>query len=194
MTTPAPHEVTQLLLAWSKGDQAARDQLMPLVYEELRRMAKRHMDRQKPDHTLQTTALIHEAYLRLVDQKEARWQNRAHFFAVAAQAMRQILVDYARTRHAAKRGGEASAVSLDEAAVVSRQRAGALVALDDALQSLAAVDWRKSQVVELRYFGGLSVEETAKVLKVSSETVLRDWRLAKTWLLRELSNVVTSDK
>ena len=194
MTTPAPHEVTQLLLAWSKGDQAARDQLMPLVYEELRRMAKRYMDRQKPDHTLQTTALIHEAYLRLVDQKEARWQNRAHFFAVAAQAMRQILVDYARTRHAAKRGGEASAVSLDEAAVVSRQRAGELVALDDALQSLAAFDRRKSQVVELRYFGGLSVEETAKVLKVSSETVLRDWRLAKTWLLRELSNVVTSDK
>ncbi len=187
MTTPAPHEVTRLLLAWSKGDQAARDQLMPLVYEELRRIAKRHMDRQKPDHTLQTTALIHEAYLRLVDQKEARWQNRAHFFAVAAQAMRQILVDYARTRHAAKRGGEASAVSLDEAAVVSRQRSGELVALDDALQSLAAFDRRKSQVVELRYFGGLSVEETAKVLKVSSETVLRDWRLAKTWLLRELS-------
>jgi RNA polymerase sigma factor (TIGR02999 family) len=157
-------------------------------------MAKRYMDRQKPHHTLQTTALIHEAYLRLIDQKEARWQNRAHFFAVAAQAMRQILVDYARTRHAAKRGGKASAVSLDEAAVVSRQRVGELVALDDALQSLAAFDRRKSQVVELRYFGGLSVEETAKVLKVSSETVLRDWRLARTWLLRELSNAMTSDE
>jgi RNA polymerase sigma factor (TIGR02999 family) len=160
---------------------------MPLVYEELRRIARRQMDRQNPGHTLQTTALIHEAYLRLVDQQNAQWQNRAHFFAVAATAMRQILVDYARARHAAKRGGAALAVSLDEAAVASDERAAELVALDDALEELAAVDRRKCQVVELRYFGGLSVEETAEVLKVSPETVARDWRLARTWLLRELS-------
>jgi RNA polymerase sigma-70 factor, ECF subfamily len=181
-------EVSQLLRAWSEGDQSALEKLMPLVYEELRRMAKRHMDRQNPGHTLQTTALIHEAYLRLVDQKETRWQNRAHFFAVAARAMRHILVDYARSRHAAKRGGAAVAVSLDEAAVASDERASEMVALDDALESLAAIDRRKCQVVELRYFGGLSVDETAEVLKVSRETVARDWRLARTWLLRELSS------
>jgi RNA polymerase sigma factor (TIGR02999 family) len=185
--TPASQEVSQLLRAWSEGDQDALDKLMPLVYEELRRMAKRSMDRQDPVHMLQTTALIHEAYLRLVDQKEAHWQNRAHFFAVAARAMRQILVDYARSRHAAKRGGKTKLVSLDEAAVVSKERTAELVALDDALESLAAVDRRKCHVVELRYFGGLSVEETAEVLKVSPETVARDWRLARTWLLRELS-------
>jgi RNA polymerase sigma factor (TIGR02999 family) len=185
--TPAPQEVSQLLRAWSEGDQDALDKLMPLVYDELRLMAKRHMDRQSPGHTLQTTALIHEAYLRLVDQKEARWQNRAHFFAVAARAMRHILVDYARARHAAKRGGAGHVVSLDEAAVVSEERTSEMVALDDALESLAAVDRRKCQVVELRYFGGLSVGETAEVLKVSPETVARDWRLARTWLLRELS-------
>lgn len=160
---------------------------MPIVYEELRQMARHYMGRQNPGHTLQTTALIHEAYLRLVNQKEARWQNRAHFFGVAAKAMRHILVDYARTRQAAKRGGEARRVSLDEAAVVAVDRAEELVALDLALQNLAAVDQRKCQVVELRYFGGLSVEETAEVLKVSEETVMRDWRLARTWLLRELS-------
>jgi RNA polymerase sigma-70 factor (ECF subfamily) len=185
--TTTPQEVSQLLRAWSDGDQAALDKLMPLVYEELRRMAKRHMDRQGPGHTLQTTALIHEAYLRLVDQKETRWQNRAHFFAVAATAMRHILVDYARTRQAAKRGGEAVVVSLDEAAVASDERAAEMAALDDALEGLAAFDRRKCRVVELRYFGGLSVEETAEVLKVSRETVARDWRLARTWLLRELS-------
>ena len=185
--TTTPQEVSQLLRAWSDGDQTALDKLMPLVYEELRRMAKRHMDRQGPGHTLQTTALIHEAFLRLVDQKEAHWQNRAHFFAVAARAMRHILVDYARARHAAKRGGAAIVVSLDEAAVASDERVAEMVALDDALKSLAAVDRRKCQVVELRYFGGLSVEETAEVLKVSPETVARDWRLARTWLLRELS-------
>jgi RNA polymerase sigma-70 factor (ECF subfamily) len=187
MMTPTPEEVSQLLRAWSNGDQDALDKLMPLVYEELRRMAKRCMDRQNPGHTLQTTALIHEAYLRLVGQKEAHWQNRAHFFAVAAQAMRHILVDYARSRHAAKRGGEIKLVSLVDAAVVSEERTAELVALDDALESLAGVDRRKCQVVELRYFGGLSVEETAEVLKVSPETVSRDWRLARTWLLRELS-------
>ncbi|HKQ76469.1 MAG TPA: sigma-70 family RNA polymerase sigma factor [Blastocatellia bacterium] len=185
--TPAPQEVSELLRAWSDGDQDALGSLMPLVYDELRRMAKRHMDRQGPGHTLQTTALIHEAYLRLVDQKETRWQNRAHFFAVAARAMRHILVDYARARHAAKRGGEARSAPFDEAALVSEERTSELVALDDALESLAAVDQRKCQVVELRYFGGLSVQETAEVLKVSPETVARDWRLARTWLLRALS-------
>ncbi len=184
--TPSPQEVSQLLRAWSNGDQDAFDRLIPLVYEELRRMAKRYMDRQNPGHTLQTTAIIHEAYLRLVDQKEVNWQNRAHFFAVAARVMRHILVDHARARHAAKRGGEARFVALDEVTVISDQRAE-LLALDDALESLAAVDRRKCQVVELRYFGGLSVEETAEVLKVSAETVGRDWRLARTWLLRELS-------
>jgi len=187
--TTTPQEVSQLLRAWSDGDQTALDKLMPLVYEELRRMAKRHMDRQNPGHTLQTTALIHEAYLRLIDQKETRWQNRAHFFAVAARAMRSILVDYARARQAAKRGGEAVVVSLDEAAVASDERAAEMVALDDALEGLAAFDRRKCRVVELRYFGGLSVEETAEVLKVSPETVARDWRLARTWLLRELSKI-----
>jgi len=192
-TWPTPQDVSQLLRAWRSGDQNAFDELMSLVYEELRRMAKRHMDRQSPGHTLQTTALIHEAYLRLVDQKDVQWQNRAHFFAVAAQAMRHILVDYARARHAAKRGGEAFLVSLDEAAVASNERAAELVALDDALESLALVDRRKCQVVELRYFGGLSVEETAEVLKVSPETVARDWRLARTWLLRELSKTDKRD-
>jgi RNA polymerase sigma factor (TIGR02999 family) len=186
----APQEVSQLLRAWREGDKAAFDKLMPLVYQELRQMAKRYMDRQQAGHTLQTTALIHEAYLRLVDcRQEVPWQNRAHFFGVAAKAMRHILVDYARTRQAAKRGGRGFKVSLDEAAVPAvaiDERAAELVALDDALQSLAAFDQRKSQVVELRYFGGLTVQETAEVLKVSPETVARDWRLARTWLLREL--------
>jgi RNA polymerase sigma factor (TIGR02999 family) len=166
---------------------------MPLVRDELRRLARHYMRRQRPGHTLQTTALINEAYLRLVDQK-APWQNRAHFFGVAAQAMRHILVDYARARHAAKREAGEQVVSLEEAAGVSREPTAELVALDDALQSLAEVDPRKSQVVVLRYFGGLSVAETAEVLRVSPETVTRDWRLAKTWLLRELSKTTTSDK
>src|SRR5574341_1206505 len=150
-------------------------------------MAKRYMSRQREGHTLQTTALIHEAFLKLVDQSEKHFQNRAHFFGVAAQAMRHILVDYARSRGYAKRGGGAAPVPLDEAAVVSGERAAELVALDDALKALAKVDPRKSRVVEMRYFGGLSVEETAEVLKVSVDMVMRDWRLAKTWLLRELS-------
>jgi len=187
MTTTS-QEVSQLLRAWGEGDQTAFEKLMPLVYEDLRRMARRHMGRQGPGHTLQTTALIHEAYLRLVDQKEARWQNRTHFFAVAARAMRQILVDYARARHAAKRGGEAVVVSLDEAVAPSDERSAELLALNDALESLAAIDHRKCQVVELRYFGGLSVEETAEVLKVSPETVARDWRMARAWLRHEISN------
>ena len=185
--TPAPPEVSQLLHAWSNGDQTARDKLMPLVYDELRQMARGYMERQRPGHLLQTTALIHEAYLRLVDQPAVQWQNRAHFFGVAAKAMRSILVDYARTKHAAKRGGALQQVSLDEAATVSTERTAEVVALDDALQNLAALDPRKSQVVEMRYFGGLTVEETAEVLHVSPETVARDWRLARTWLLRELS-------
>lgn len=191
--TPSPHEVSQLLHAWREGDSSAFDRLMSLVYDELRRMARRHMARQSPDHTLQTTALIHEAYLKLVDLKDVQWQDRTHFFAVAAKAMRHILVDYARSRQAAKRGGRVKIVSLDEAATICEERAADVVALDDALESLAAFDPRKCQVVELRYFGGLSVIDTAEVLSVSPETVARDWRLARTWLLRELSRPAASD-
>jgi RNA polymerase sigma-70 factor, ECF subfamily len=180
-------ELTQLLHAWGQGDESAREQLMPLVYDELHRMAHRYLNQEAPGHTLQTTALIHEAYLRLVGQSEPHWENRAHFFGVAAQVMRHILVDYARARRFAKRGGGLRAVSLEEAVVVSAERAAEVVALDEALQALAAFDKRRSQVVELRYFGGLSLEETAAVLKVSVDTVKRDWRLAKAWLLKELS-------
>lgn len=179
-------EITRLLRAWSSGDQAALDQLMPLVYQELRKMAGRYMSRQNPDHTLQTTALIHEAYLRLVDQTQKQWNGSAHFFAVAATAMRHILVDYARSRQVAKRGGEVPVISLEEAAIVSAERAAEVVALDDALKVLAEIDPRKSKIVELRYFGGLSVEETAEVLQVSPVTVMRDWNLARAWLYREL--------
>lgn len=185
--TASPHEVTQLLVAWSDGDEAALEKLAPLVYDELRRLARRHMAGERRGHTLQTTALVNEAYLRLVNWKEVRWQNRAHFFAVSAQMMRHILVDFARSRSYQKRGGGALQVSLGEAASLSDERGADLVALDEALTALATVDGRKSNVVELRYFGGLSVEEAAEVLKVSPETVMRDWRLAKVWLLRELS-------
>ncbi len=185
--TTSSEEITQLLVQWGDGDQASLDKLMPLVYGELRQIAKRYMSRQDPGHTLQTTALIHEAFLKLVNQSEKQWQNRAHFFGVAAQAMRAILVDYARSRQYAKRGGGARTVALDEAATVSEERAAELVALDEALEALAQIDPRKSRIVEMRYFGGLSAEETAEVLKVSPNTVLRDWRLAKTWLRRELS-------
>lgn len=187
MTKPSSGEVTQLLINWSNGDQTALDKLIPLVYDELHRLAHHYMSRERPGHTLQTTALVNEAYLRLVDQKSVSWQNRAHFFAVAAQVMRQILVDYARRRQYLKRGGQAVQVSLDEAAVVSQERGADLVALDDALTSLAAVDPRKSQIVELRFFGGLSVKETAEVLKVSPRTVMRQWSLAQAWLYRELN-------
>jgi len=187
MTTPSPPEVTQLLLAWNQGDATALEQLIPLVYEELRRLAHRYMDGERPGHTLQTTALVNEAYLRLVDSSRVRWQNRAHFFAVAAQLMRRVLVDFARSRHYLKRGGAAQQVSLEEALMVSAERSAELLALDGALTALAASDARASQVVELRFFGGLSVEETAEVLKVSPETVKRDWNWAKVWLLRELS-------
>jgi len=186
MCPPSPHEVSQLLRAWSSGDESALQKLIPLVYEELHRIARRYMGRERKGHTLQTSALVNEAYLRLVDWKNVEWQNRAHFFAVSAQMMRRILVDFARDRRYLKRGGGALQVSLAEAAGITSQRGTDLVALDDALNSLAEVDKRKSQVVELRFFGGLSVEETAEVLKVSPETVMRDWKLAKVWLLREL--------
>src|SRR4030095_2481400 len=181
-------QVSHLLRRWSDGDSEALDQLMPLVYGELRRMARRYMGRLPTGHTFQTTALIHEAYLRLVGQEERRWENRAHFFGVAAQAMRHILVDYARARHTGKRGGEARSVSLEEIAVVSDERAAEVVALDDALAELARLSPRQSRVVELRYFGGLSVVETAEALKVSTDTITRDWNQAKAWLHRELDH------
>jgi RNA polymerase sigma-70 factor (ECF subfamily) len=186
--------ISLLLRRWSDGDSGALEQLMPLVYGELRRMAQRYMRQQPSSHTLQATALIHEAYLRLAGQEDKRWENRAHFFGVAAQAMRHILVDYARARNTGKRGGEALTVSLEEAAIVSKERAAGLVALDDALAELARLSPRQGRVVELRYFGGLSVEETAEVLKVSVDTVTRDWRQAKAWLHRELNKTVASDE
>ena len=187
MTISRSQEVTRLLIAWGQGDQAALDELLPLIYQELHRMARRHLGRERGGHTLQTTALVHEAYLRLIDQQEVGWQNRAHFFAIAAQMMRRILVDHARARHYQKRGGGAQRVSFEEALVVSNERAAEVVALDEALTSLAEFDPRKSQMVELRFFGGLSIEETAEVLGVSPGTVMRDWTLAKTWLQRAIN-------
>jgi RNA polymerase sigma factor (TIGR02999 family) len=183
----SPSEVTRLLLEYGRGNQAALDQLLPLVYAELHRMARRYMGRQNPAHTLQATALIHEAYVRLAADALPEWENRAHFFGVAAKSMRHVLVDHARAHHRAKRGGEKHTVPLDEGVVVSGERLGEMVALDDALTDLAKLHPRQSEVVELKYFGGLSVEETAQVLKVSPETVTRDWRAAKAWLYRELS-------
>ena len=182
MPTPETHEVTGLLLAWSAGDQAALDRLMPLVYDELRRLARSYMRQERAGHTLQTTALIHEAYLRLIDAHEVQLENRTHFFAVAARLMRQILVDFARTRGYQKRGGGAQQVSLDEAMVIGQPRDEDLLALDEALSALAQTDERKSRVIELRFFGGLTEAETAEALQVSPETVRRDWRLAKSWL------------
>lgn len=179
-------QITDLLLAWSDGNEAALAELMPLVHQELRRLARRHMSGERDGHPLDTTALVNEAYLRLVDSRRVRWQNRAHFFAVSAQLMRRILVDVARARQKLKRGANAIHVSFDEALTVSHEPSAALIALSDALEALAAMDPRKSQVVELRFFGGLSVEETAEVLRVSRITVIRDWNMAKTWLLREL--------
>jgi RNA polymerase sigma factor (TIGR02999 family) len=192
MDNSAP-SVSQLLQRWNEGDQGALDQLTPLVYDELRRMARRYMKQQPAGHTLQTTALIHEAYLRLVGQQEKQWENRAHFFAVAAQAMRHILVDYARARKMAKRGGGAHQVSLDEALVISPEGGDDLVALNDALDALAKLDRRQSQVVELRFFGGLTEEEIGEVLKVSSRTVRSDWRVARSWLMRELDREKRDD-
>ncbi len=189
-TTPSPaatEEITQLLLAWGQGDQAALERLLPLVYEEMRQIAHHHMRRQRPDHTLQTTALVNEAYLRLVDAQRVQWQNRVHFFALAAQAMRHILVDLARARGNQKRGGGATQVALEEALIVSAERGADVLALDEALQTLAKLNARQSQIVELRYFGGLSEEETAAVLQLSPRTVRRDWSLARAWLYRELN-------
>ena len=185
--------ITELLLAWSQGEQATLDKLVPRVHAELRRLAHRYMARERTGHTLQTTALVNEAYLRLINVEQVRWQNRAHFFAVSAQLMRRILVDFARSRNYLKRGGGAQKVTLDEALVVSQEPGQDLVALDDALQALAVTDARKARVVELRFFGGLSVEETAEVLKVSPDTVLRDWRLAKVWLAREMGRAAASN-
>lgn len=185
MAVSAP-EVTQLLVAWGQGDQAARDLLIPLVYQELRRLAHRYMTGERPEHTLQTTALVNEAYLRLVDCRRVRWQNRAHFFAVSAGLMRRILVDYARSRNYQKRGAGAHPISLDENLDLSPQKSASLVAIDEALDALAAFDPRKSKVVELKFFGGLTTEEIGQVLHVSPQTVLRDWKLARSWLLREM--------
>jgi RNA polymerase sigma-70 factor, ECF subfamily len=187
MTRPSANEVTQLLIEWGNGNQAALEELMPLVYDELRRLAHRYMERERPGHTLQTTALVNEAYLRLIDQRNVHWHNRAHFFGISAQLMRRILVDHARRHGYAKRGGGARPISLDEAALATQERAADIVALDEALTSLAAIDERKSRVVELRYFGGLTLEETAEVLKVSPITVRRDWNMAKAWLRREIN-------
>ena len=181
-------QVTRLLLAWGEGDEAALAQLTPLVYDELRRLAKGYMGRERPGHTLQATALVNEAFVRLVDVRRVRWQNRAHFLAMSARLMRRILVDFARSRGYQKRGGAAQRVSFDEALVVSSDRDPDLVAVDDALEALARIDERKARIVEMRFFGGLSVEETAEALKVSPGTVMRDWKFAKAWLLHELSN------
>ncbi len=181
------HDVTRLLARWKEGDEAALQELVPIVHEELRRLARRQMAGERPGHTLQPTALVNEAYLRLVNLKQMQWQDRAHFFAMGARLMRRILVDFARSRGYQKRGGDAKQVSFTEALEVAEGQPTDVVALNDALEALAAVDERTSRVVELRYFGGLSVEETAEVLKVSRETVKRDWTFAKMWLLRHLS-------
>jgi RNA polymerase sigma factor (TIGR02999 family) len=189
MTAPSssPEEVTQLLVAWGNGNKAALEKLMPLVYEELRRLAHHYMRREHPGHTLQTTALVNEAYFRLIDQKHVHWQNRAHFFAISAQLMRRILIDHARSHQYAKRGGGAHKVLLDEVAVLAQEQAEDLVALDEALRSLAAIDERKGKIVELRFFGGLSAEETAEALKISPRTVMREWSMAKAWLYRAMN-------
>jgi RNA polymerase sigma factor (TIGR02999 family) len=181
-----PAEITRLLVDWRNGDQAALEQLIPLVHDELRRVARRHMAHERAGHTLQATALVNEAYVRLVDIKQVNWQDRAHFFAMSSRLMRRILVDFARAKGYQKRGGGAQKVSFDEALVVSSEAGPDLVAIDDALTALAHFDPRKAQVVEMRFFGGLSVEETAHALQVSVDTVMRDWKLAKAWLLREL--------
>lgn len=187
MSQVSSQEITQLLLAWGQGDAVALETLMPLVYGELRKLARRHMNRQRTGHTLQTTALVNEAYLRLIDSSRVQWQDRAHFFAVAAQLMRRILVDFARARCNQKRGGNAPTIALDEAPEVAAERGPDLIALDDALQTLAALSPRQCRIVELRYFGGLSEAEIAAVLAISERTVRRDWNLARVWLYRELT-------
>lgn len=187
MATASAHNLTELLIEWREGDKTALDKLTPLVYDELRRIAHRYVRRERNGHTLQTTALVNEAYVRLAGSKNIAWQNRAHFFAATAQVMRNVLIDHARRRLFAKRGGEAKQVPIEEAlSAMSDQRADELVMLDDALQELAKMDERKSRVVELRYFGGLSLEETAEILDVSLMTVRRDWRAAKAWLYRRM--------
>src|SRR6476620_6957739 len=191
VASSAQQQVTQLLVDWSSGDTGALDKLIPLVQPELHRLAHYYMRREGEGHTLQTTALVNEAYLQFVDKTHPRWQNRPHFFAVAAQLMRRIMVDHARQRHALKRGGAALKVTLDEAALVTETRSEELLALDEALDRLAAQDPRKSQIVELRYFGGLTVEETAEFLKLSQRTVEREWNMAKAWLYRALSGEET---
>jgi len=187
-TPPNPDEVSRLILDWSLGDRSALDKLMPLVYGELRRIAHHYMRHEHPGHTLQTTALVDEAYLRLVNQTHTQWSSRTQFFAIASRLMRRILVDHARSHLYAKRGGGARTVALDEVAVLSPERGADLIALDDALERLSSIDPRKARIVELRYFGGLSVDETAEILGVSGITVKRDWLVAKAWLRREISD------
>jgi RNA polymerase sigma factor (TIGR02999 family) len=187
MNVQAPEDVTQLLLEWRDGDTSALEQLMPLVYDELRRLARRCLRRERAGHTMQTTTLVHEAYLRLIDARRVAWHDRAHFFAIAAQLMRRVLVDEARRRHFQKRGGRLTRVSLNDAMLVSPERDAELVALDEALDRLAALAPRKSRVVEMRFFGGLSIEQTAAALNVSTDVVKREWRTAKLWLLHEMS-------
>jgi RNA polymerase sigma factor (TIGR02999 family) len=186
MNKSPPNEITERLIAWGAGDRAALDQLLPVVYQELRRMAGNYLRQENPGHTLQPTALVHEAWLRLIDQARVDWRNRAQFFGVAAQMMRRILVDHAKAKHREKRGGDAVKLSLDDVINLSRERAADLIALDDALDELTRVDERKSRVVELRYFGGFTVEEIAQILEVSPETVMRDWKLAKAWLYQQI--------
>jgi len=188
MTTLSADNLTELLTDWRQGDETALETLTPLVYDEMRRIAHRYMRSEREGHTLQTTALVNEAYLRLTDQQKVEWQNRAHFFAVVARVMRHILTDHARRRHYIKRGGEAQSLPIEEAALMSEPRAAELVALDEALEELAKFDGRKGRVVELRYFGGLSLEETAEALQVSPMTVRRDWRAAKAWLYRRMKD------
>ena len=189
---PKQHEITQLLAEWTDGNQSALDELYPLVYDELHRLARRYMSRERKGHTLQTTALINEAYVRLVDQKNVHWANRSHFFAISAQIMRRILIDHARRHAYVKRGGGAQQVSLDEAAVVTSGIGSELIHLDEALKTLAKLDQRRSNVVELRYFGGLSNEEIAGVLNVSENTVTRDWNMARAWLYQQLTESATN--
>ena len=193
MAAPSTEEVTQLLLAWREGDEAALEKLLPLVYDELHRLAARYMRRESPGHTLQTSALVNEAFIRLIDQQQVQWQNRAHFFGIAAQLMRRILLDHARGQARGKRGGGVHRVSFDEGAIVSEQRAAELIALDDALNALAAFDSRKSRIVELRFFGGLSNEEVTEVMGMSLRTVEREWRKAKAWLHHAISEGETDE-
>ena len=191
MKSPARHQITELLAEWRDGNQSALDELYPLVYDELHRLARRYMSRERKDHTLQTTALINEAYVRMVDQKNVNWANRSHFFAISAQIMRRILIDHARRHAYAKRGGGAQQVSLEEVAAIAPEQGREMLRLDEALKTLAERDPRRSQVVELRYFGGLNNEEIAGVLHVSENTVTRDWNMARAWLYQQLTENAT---